>query len=527
LTAICLHAAFLRHAGGLWRDEVNTVNLAGLDSLGEMANDSFPILMALGVRGWLSLGLGRTDAGLRCLGAVVGLGILTSLWLVAWTARRSPPTLSLALFALNGTVIVYGDSLRPFGLGSLLVLLLLAAIWAFLRNPSWIRTGLLAAAAVLAVQALFQNAIFVAAGCAGGWTICCRRRAPAAAAKIMLAALIAGSSLLPYWSRILPLASSSPASGIATLRSEFRPALALANLGKAAGFPLPPYIWIWGFFSLAVVVLAIWAWRRESCPSSSLGSTERDNSDLPVLAAVTLLFGLVGFAAFLWWAALPVQPWYFLPPMALAAACFELSVPVLPRRLYCLFMTFITTTALLAFPFAWRQSHWRFTNVDLVARRLAAQSVAEDFILVTPWNRGISFARYFHGPSPWETTPPLGDHLKHRYDLLQMQTQAKEVMQPVLAQISTTLRAGNRVWVVVGGMDIPLAPAPVEADLDPPPLKHTGWSTGPYVRRWTAQATQFLRNHSRRFAEVPLNNPEVINSNEELELWVAEGWQEP
>ena len=100
-------------------------------------------------------------------------------------------------------------------------------------------------------------------------------------------------------------------------------------------------------------------------------------------------------------------------------------------------------------------------------------------------------------------------------------------MRPVLLRMATTLQAGHRVWVVVGAMDISLTPAPVEGDLEPPPLEHTGWSTGPYVRRWNSQATQFLRNHSRRFVEVPLDNPEAINSNEELELWVAEGWQAP
>src|SRR5881394_1685427 len=57
LAAAWFHVFFLLHAGGLWRDEVNTINVAGRHSLGEMANDSFPILMSSIVRGWLALGL--------------------------------------------------------------------------------------------------------------------------------------------------------------------------------------------------------------------------------------------------------------------------------------------------------------------------------------------------------------------------------------------------------------------------------------------------------------------------------------
>src|SRR5262249_50160946 len=141
------------------------------------------------------------------------------------------------------------------------------------------------------------------------------------------------------------------------------------------------------------------------------------------------------FAVFLWWAALRTQPWYFLPPMALAAACFELGTPPLQRYFYTGLLVFVAVTALLALPYTWRGVNWRFTNVDLVARRLAADASSGDFVLVTPWNRGISFERYFHGKASWETVPPLEDHSVHRYDLLQKQTQTGQVMRPVFERI--------------------------------------------------------------------------------------------
>src|SRR5258708_36573993 len=40
LAAVWFHLSFRLYAGGLWRDEVNTINVATRHSLGEMANDS-------------------------------------------------------------------------------------------------------------------------------------------------------------------------------------------------------------------------------------------------------------------------------------------------------------------------------------------------------------------------------------------------------------------------------------------------------------------------------------------------------
>jgi hypothetical protein len=331
--------------------------------------------------------------------------------------------------------------------------------------------------------------------------------------------------LLPYWSRIEPLAKSSPTSGISTLRTEFRPAAAFSSLGSAVGFPLGQYVWIWGLLVLVVVASGGKALCAEVAASNSDGR-EVEGRHARLLAAATLLTGLGGFAVFLWWAALRTQPWYFLPAMALGAACFEMGISPVRRLSYAALTVFVTVTSLLALPYTWRGVQWRFTNADILAQRLAAQAAPGDFVLVTPWNRGISFARYFRIKTPWETVPPLEDHSTHRYDLLQKQTQSSQVMRPVLDRVATTLQAGRRVWVV-GTMDMPAPGAPVPSDLGPPPREHTGWSAGPYVRRWTAQAAQFLTNHSRNFVEVPSDETQTINPNETLGLWVAEGWKAP
>ena len=149
---VALHVHFYLHVGGLWRDEINTVNLARSHSLVTMSHDSFPVLMPALVSVWDAIGFGSTDHGLRLIGLLCGLGLPAAFWAVAWTSRR-PPLFSLTLFGLNTLMICYGDSLRAYGPGSALITLVLAAMWALLAKPSWQRVAWLALAGILSVQA--------------------------------------------------------------------------------------------------------------------------------------------------------------------------------------------------------------------------------------------------------------------------------------------------------------------------------------------------------------------------------------
>ena len=516
-----LHVVFLEHAGGFWRDEVNTLNLAERASVSEMANDSFPVLLPCLVRAWSGLGLGDSDTRLRLLGVFIGLGLLAALWVAAWVGRGAPPVLSLVLVGLNGTVLVYGDSLRAFGLGSLLVALTAAALCWFLRCPGRKQTVWLGMAALLSVQALYTNVVLLGALWLGGGVICWQRRSGPAAARLLAAGLPAALSLLPYWSKVLPMLQATPESGVGTLRTVFRPGLAFASLSTAAGSPFPQFIYAWALASLAVVGLGVAAARsRGDAANASPEVHERR-----LLAAVTLLASGAGFIAFLWFARLRTEPWYFLPLLVLAAVCFELSRQQFRGWARAVWLGVIAAAAVLAVPAAQRAVQWRFTNADLVAERLRHEAAPEDFVIVTPWNRGISFERYFHNLTRWNTVPPLADHRTHRYDLVQRQTQTPDALRPLFESITNTLASGRRVWVV-GQLELPARGLALPAELPPPPLKSTGWSTGPYNRNWREQVAQFLSNHSRRFEPVAIEDGQAINENERLELFVTEGWAE-
>lgn len=591
LAVVWLHFYFLWHAGGLWRDEVNLVNLSSRHSLAQMSRDSFPILMPLLVAGWTAVGLGQTDFSLRLLGTLIGLSIPVALWLAAWKIRRRPPLLGLALLAFNSTVIMFGDSLRAFGLGSVTILLTVAGACWFLQKPVWRRAWVLAALAIFSVQTLFQNAVFIAAICFGAWAVCLRQKDVRMAAKVLVVAAVSAASLLPYWARLAALPRAA-----AALRTGFKPMYVFANLDNAAGFPWEQYTWVWGFFTLVIVagagaslfarskkvnklssgdssggtpwlgtttlVLAVatvagffwfaaapatrwiyfplavaavvagdfWAGRRFPCGRQNgsqragpeAGAPSRGN--LTLFGGVTLLAAFIGFAEFLWYAALASEPWYFLPLLALAAAVFELGLPPGGRHFRAAIFGFAVATVALAVPTARGDLNWRFTNIDLIAQRLNAEAGPGDFIVVTPWYCGITFDRYYKGRAAWNTLPPLKDHSIHRYDLVREAMETPGAIQPVLAKAASTLRAGHRVWFI-GTMDgVPKAGRPMPADLPPAPTNYFGPELR-YTWNWTSQVAQFLSNESRQFNLEYYTTNQSVNSAEDLKLFEAGGWQ--
>ena len=592
LAVVWLHFFFLLHAGGFWRDEVNLLNLSSRHSLAEMSKDSFPVLMPLLVSGWTAIGMGKSDLSLRLLGALIGLALPAALWLAAWKIRRAPPVLGLVLLALNSTVIMFGDSLRAFGLGSVLILLTTAAACCFLKKPTWRRAGCLAALAVLSVQALYQNAVLIAAICFGVWAVCARQKNWRTAMKILVVATVSAASLLPYWSRIVSIPDAAGA-----LRIGFNPMYVFINFDNAAGFPMEQYARVWEFFALVVVacgfvslfartqtpggfainslaedapllgrtallmalvavagffwfaaspamrwcffpvMAAAIAWcdalpPRRAAPGARItarlvemakGIANPVANDMKVFAGTTLLAAFAGFAGFLWYAALPSEPWYFLPLLAMTAAAFELGLPLASRHFRAAIFGFVAATIVLAIPAARGDLNCRFTNIDLVAQRLANEAGPDDFIIVSPWYCGITFDRYYKGPALWNTLPPLKDHSIHRFDMVREQMQKKGIIQPVLGQITATLQSGHRVWVV-GSMGIPKAGTPMPADLPPAPLNYSG-SDLRYTQNWTSQAIQFLSDHSRQFYQAYCTTNQNVNPAENLSLRVAEGWQ--
>ncbi len=544
--ACYIHIFYWLHVGGLWRDEVNLLGISGRHSFTEMGKDSFPILMPLILRLWTAVGLGDSDLHLRFIGLLVGLGTLAALWIAAWKIRRTPPLLGLVLLGLNDTVVFFGDSLRAYGLGSLCAVALTASAFLFVQKPSGRRAAWLMLFAVLSVQVLYHNVVLVATISFGTWAVCWRRKDGRAALQVLLVAVVAAASLLPYLPNLLTNVDTSMVIRTgATLRRFFW------AYDDTLSYPLNGFIYnwlnnwragesvvvfiykypflrtvlnVWSPLAVIIIVRAgVGLWKNFKTPAKTGEFVERD---LSLFAAVTLILATVGFPLFFWRAQMPVQSWYVLPFLASVVVCFDAALPAFTGLLRAAYLGLVTGTALISFLSTRTILDRQFSDVNLYTPVLMAHAAPDDFIIVYPWTCGITFHHYYQGGTPWNTLPPLSDHSVHRFDLIKLQIQNTNALAPIFQQITHTLQSGHRVWVLTmeHGVDIPPPGTSPLQPLPPPPLKYTGWSESPYSYVWATQVALFLADHSAQYVEVR-NPSSQIYLTESMELLGARGWR--
>jgi hypothetical protein len=520
LLIAALHLGFFRHAGPLWRDEINSVQLAtepSLSALGaSLRYDSFPALLPLTLRGWSALVGGASDGGFRVFGLLVGVATLGALWFTAWEMSAAPPLLSLALFAASPLAIRIGDSIRPYGLGTFFLVLLLGLVRRALRRSSGRFLAAAALAAIASMQCSYGNAVLVLAICCGGIVVTLGRGDRRGALCILGAGVAAALSVLPYWESIQTARDWSVVMqrplDAARILDVLGEALSSSRMIGPAGRVV---FWVWvGLYALALpAVLATLVRSRVSAA----------RKDSLVFATVVVVVATLGSCLFVRLASLFSQPWYFLPMMAVAALALECIVRAVATGRTARVVEAALAVALLAvvLPPVRGELQRRQTNVDLVATALARDAAAGDLVLVDPWYLGVSLNRYYAGTAPWTTVPPLADHRIHRYDLLKQALAAERPIAPLLDAVARTLESGGSVWVVG---TIPLAP-PGESvpDLPPAPNGGYGWSEGAYVTRWGQQIGRLLQSKATAFETIRLPFVGPINSYENVDLGRVRG----
>ncbi len=497
ILVIVLHGYFLTRSGGLWRDEVNSLNVAR-GSWSQISRDSFPILFPSLLRAWGGLGFGAGDFGLRSFGVLMGLCLTAAFWLAAWWLRRLPPLWSLVLVAMNSWVVYYDASLRAYGLGSALIALCVGAAWNYLNRPgkkSWL---LLATTAILSVQTLYQNTALVAAICAGAGAVGALQKNFRVVAGIFLGGLAAAISLLPYFRSIAGIThATSP------VRTDFNRLSALTNLDTLLQFPLAQYFWVW-------VALLGWVLLR-----AVAGFFAAPRDDRSLFSAVTMIVGFFAFMVFLRLANFFVQPWYFLPLLALVGVALENALPRLEGRFRSLLWGGVLATALLSALFALRMLDYRFTNIDVLAKKVSAGAQSNDLAIVKTWPFGLTFDHYFNHTCAWDTVPPLADHSIHRYDLLAAQMENPQAMEPLLTQSARALRAGNAVWIV----------GSIGEGTNAPLVGH-GWNEMVATYNWNNELDGFLRRHGRDIFRADAGTNDDVNFIERTALFKVTGWKE-
>jgi hypothetical protein len=513
LWVLLLHGLFLFHAGPLWRDEVGTIDFAAMPSLSELWHnlqyDNFPPLFAGVARVWTLAGLSG-DFSYRLLGLLIGLGTLGVLWLGARRCGAGAPLLVLALYAVNPLAVRVGDSMRPYGLGFGLNLLALALIWKFVENPrgrSWFWAAL---AAVLSVQCLYHNGVFLAAYCLAGCAVTLARRQWKTAAQAAGIGVVSALSLLPHLGNIIKGRDWQGIGWHQVRPEEIRNALVAAL--NASG---PWLVWFWAGLALAAVVTAVVlairarAWQM-------------------VYFATALLAGGLFYGLFLEKIALQPRSWYFLILLAPAALCIDVILAGLAApRMRLGRAGLALALAASSIPAGYAAVQVRQTNADLVAETLRRQVRPGDMVLVSPWYYGVALQRYY--TNQFDTLPPMPvEEIRiHRYDLMKQQMVADNPIGPLLEQARQTLRSGHDFWVV-GDFQFPppghpqglIRPYREDMVLD----VAAAW----YFSSWMFQFSQMVQAHCPPGVQFEMNVPggDKVNNLEDMLLLRFRGWKE-
>jgi hypothetical protein len=506
---VVLDVSYAQHAGGLWRDEANSFAMANYPSLSttwdRLQFDSFPMLWYLILRGWIGLGLGKTDIEFRVFGLIVNLGIIGILWLNAWRMSRRPPVAALTLLGANAAVMMYCGSVRGYGLGLLFGLWMYGAVWLYLVRPTAVRWAVAVVAAVLACHTLYYNCVFVAAACLGGASVALSERRWRTAASLIALGAVTAATLLIY---------------VPTFRTsgEWRSMYVFPG-----GLP-----WLWIKFVEAVdlghpIMRSIWVAVAVCVALGGFLTWSRTRSALGLYAAVSVVAGVIGNILFLRLLNYYMQPWYFLSLMAVVAAAADAAQHAgSTGRGYRIGGVSLAAAALLAILVAplYTWSNTRRTNLDEVARVVERSATQGDYIVLTDWTHGITFHRYYHGSAAWQTLTPLpaDAHDIHRSDLAFQQLHRADAASPVLDSVVQTLRAGRRVFYI--------GHLPAHPPTEPPRVYYMRrvqqFPPAP-IEMWVYELDYALGQLAGRVTRVPINVGQPVSVYEDLGLYVFEG----
>ena len=521
-----------RYAGPLWRDETNALNVALMPSLKELWNnmpfESFPPLWPLLLRGCGFLGLAGNDASIRVLGLYVGLFFLVSLWLCSrWMGGRAP-ILSVALLgSLPAFIFIVGAN-RAYGLASCLLVLSFGIIWRMVEFPSRSRVLLSGFTCILFAHCVYYDVIFLCAILFGAATVAIRRREWKTLGALVGIGAVSGASMAIY----LPIIhrgsacvqiTQYPFFNFSTPWQKLGEALTARSSAQPAG-PNGPEVWLWIVLllggSVAALVMQRARERQAQNQEAAAAITARVRADLALFCVVSVLFGVLGYLAFLLNLQYLTQKWYYIEILSLCAISLDgllgTNWPAL-RPWGLLRIGFMVVMMTWGAGSAWEEAHTRRSNVDLIADVLSQKASERDLIVVQSAWEGIAFDRYYHGRAHWVTVPPIDSHKVHRTDLALEKMNRQDAMAPMLCEITDTLRGSNSVWLVGNMSPMRLKPLPPPDPSD----KWWGW----HINYWSAQVAVHLHGHALReqILEIPVDGP--VNQLENLPVRRFSGYK--
>ena len=264
----------------------------------------------------------------------------------------------------------------------------------------------------------------------------------------------------------------------------------------------------------------------------------RGLTDAQRIAALSAPLTVVLFAVYFKALSVPLNPWYFLPPITMLAIAIETglasladlgSLPRFGRA------AVLATASIFACITLWPFVGNRMTNIDLIARTVEAQATERDLVvLVLTWQAEVTFARYYRGKAPWASVPDFGPedaaaagwpagnlHRFNPYLLYKARVAQRDPIRNLLGRVRSTLESGGRIWIA--GPIRFLKPGDSLMHLPPAPNSQFGWFHPPYDWVWSQQIAYEIQTHARDIRSVPQVLDVPGNSYELLPLYRANG----
>lgn len=509
LFSLCVRAT---HAGALWRDEAATLQLAQMPTVGELAanfqHEAFPIPFPLLIRGYTSM-FGSSDSSLRWFGLAVGVAILLTAWCNACAVGGRGPFFFLILFGLNATFLIWGTSLRGYGLGCVFLLFTIGLTAKAIQQPTTANAIAATISAIASVQLMINAVPLIAAIATSAALLFALQRQYRHAMIVCVCAGICALSFVPYlhsylssdWNIVLKYPTD-----LSSLWGKLR--LALEEHG-----PVMAIFWYAAAPFVLIVVIVQWSILRR----------EKSSADAQLLVFLTCVsvLSIFGYYAFLKILSYATRSWYYLPLLCAVAGAIDLAGGILGRaQWFRVIRLLFAVGALLLLPLPlWNAARERLTDIDTVAQKLEREASPDDLIVLNPWHFAPSFYRYYHGATPWITVPTMSEHRVHRYDLMKSKMLEDDPLSDVRARIQQTLQSDHRVWVVGGARP----PDPNMPRLGPAPNPYFGWAG--YMSFWSMEIGSFLGAHAAN-GEVVLEPMPNVNDGENVPLLLASGWQD-
>jgi hypothetical protein len=515
---VFLHIFRCFHAGPLWRDEISSLTLATRPTWSgfwdTLVFDPFPALFFVLLRAWHGL-VGDSDFTLRWLGTLIGLAVVFAFWLAARLTHRRVPLITLILIGFSPTLIIWGDTLRSYGLGVFWIITTFGCFWQLVERPRLSEMALATLTATLSVQSLFTNAFLVLALGLAAASVGLVRRSPKTALFALVAGAIAALSLVIYVPTILATREWSWLNHADVSVSQHLRVWQQAIDARGGNS-----IYLWFFaLAMAIALSGIQLIRQRTCQNRK-PLFERD---LVLFSFVTLLIACSASLAFFSLVGWRSNIWYFLPAMAITAVAIETMLLAVGEGWIQVLGRTLVAAVVIAFflPDVYHSLRARNSNLDLVANTIAQSARTNDRVIIYPSFYGITFQRYFRGNTNWMTVPPVSDHTLHNWRETAEQVRKPEPIKPVLDQVEQTLKMNGRVWLVIGLRLSPQHGPPPNV----PPRSRAGdnRALGTFLVGWSNLLVYDLDSHARTIRGIPVASPDAINLYEGAALFLVEG----